>query len=92
MYPTWSWENAEEKSGCLLEKLIHKITHSDYLSTHQKSLSKKSPGNTIVRFLQGIRFHTEREDEANEAYGFSKETTTFTDALPKHKSSDLLTQ
>ena len=54
-----------KKSEGFSEKSVN-ITDSDNLSNHQRSKLKKSLGNTIVcRFLQGILFHTLREDGAN---------------------------
>ena len=60
------------------KKSIHNLTDSDYLPNHRGSKCKKSRGNTTVyRFLQIIRFHTQRKyGGILIAYDFPKQTVT----------------
>ena len=68
--------------------------HSFWLSD-ESSKKKKSRGNTIVqKFLQGIRFHTQRKDGANTICIRSPQINCYhyNHSLQKHESYGSLTR
>ena len=76
LHQTRNWENSFEEWKWFSEKPIQNITDSDYPLNFRWSSCKTLQGNTLIcRFLQGIWFHTQRE-QILLAYGFPKETAT----------------
>ena len=64
------------------------------LLTHQRSICKKNLKTTLVcTFIEGIWFHTQREDRPNTSNIWSPQRTCYcyNGALQKHESNGLLT-
>ena len=63
------------------KKLLHKITDSVNLLNHW-TWSKEFRGNTtVLRFLQGIRFHTQKKDEPDTTSMWSSKGTITTKTM-----------
>ena len=93
MSATQNRENSMKKLERLSKKSIHNLTDPDNPLNHRRITTKESRGNTnIRRFLQGIRYHTERKNEANITgiWSLQRICQRYNDALQKPKSCSTL--
>ena len=72
-------ENPKENSQLLSEKSFHNIP--DFYN-HRSSTGEKSRSNTTCRFLEGIRFHTQRKSGANPTCIWSWERNCYLYNIP----------
>ena len=86
------WKKSEQLSK---KRSHHNFIDPYYQSNHRNISGKESRGSTnVCRFLQGIQFYAQREDEANTTYRWSPQRNCFcyNNALQKHESNCSLTR